>query len=202
MSVQGPHDNQQVEDGVPFEVSGIALGLGGAEPRVVDTVTVAADGGAPVDAKTEVVPRQSVPTVRFTADVAVSGAGGHLIRVTAVDDVGSSATDDVVVQVAPPVVTLPGWNRTARIATEEIFSLEANASQCASIYLDTQERHSNDSWIPPWGDEGEDHHQGIARTHRLSDGSVFFFLSHSERDSGDKGISCSSPTPGRWTAST
>ncbi len=35
--------------------------------------------------------------------------------------------------------------------------------------------------------EGEDHHQGLARTHKLSDGSIYFFLSHSETDTGDQG---------------
>ena len=35
--------------------------------------------------------------------------------------------------------------------------------------------------------EGEDHHQGLARSHRLSDGSIHFFLTHSELDEGDKG---------------
>lgn len=35
--------------------------------------------------------------------------------------------------------------------------------------------------------EGEDHHQGLARTHKLSDGSVYFFLSHSEVEEGEQG---------------
>jgi hypothetical protein len=38
-----------------------------------------------------------------------------------------------------------------------------------------------------WSTEGEDHHQGLARSHRLSDGSIHFFLTHSELDTGDQG---------------
>jgi hypothetical protein len=38
--------------------------------------------------------------------------------------------------------------------------------------------HSNDLLST----EGEDHHQGLARTHKLSDGSIYFFLAHSETD--------------------
>ena len=53
----------------------------------------------------------------------------------------------------------------------------------ASFYLDTVEGMSNDFWST----EGEDHHQGLARLHRLSDGSIHFFLTHSELDTGDKG---------------
>jgi hypothetical protein len=35
--------------------------------------------------------------------------------------------------------------------------------------------------------EGEDHHQGLARSHKLSDGSVYFFLTHSEVGEGEQG---------------
>ena len=51
----------------------------------------------------------------------------------------------------------------------------ANRERAASIYLDTVEAMSSG---------GENHHQGLARTHRLSDGSVYFFLAHSDLDSG------------------
>jgi len=59
----------------------------------------------------------------------------------------------------------------------------ANRNKCTSFYLDTLERMSNDFF----NTEGDDHHQGLARTHKLSDGSIYFFLSHSELDEGDQG---------------
>jgi hypothetical protein len=84
---------------------------------------------------------------------------------------------------APGKCRYPQSNATARPIREELAGLAANASACASFYLDTVEGMSNDFWST----EGEDHHQGLARSHRLSDGSIHFFLTHSELDSGDKG---------------
>jgi hypothetical protein len=57
----------------------------------------------------------------------------------------------------------------------------ANRSNCSRFYLDTVESMSEG-----WGGLGgwNDHHQALARTHRLSDGSIYFFLAHSELDSG------------------
>jgi len=52
-------------------------------------------------------------------------------------------------------------------------SMAANPGACTSIYLDTTQDESKSIL------HEEDHHQGLARTHRLSDGSVYFFLSHS-----------------------
>jgi hypothetical protein len=49
----------------------------------------------------------------------------------------------------------------------------SNANTCASIYLDTTEDESKSVL------HEEDHHQGMARTHKLKDGSIYFFLSHS-----------------------
>jgi hypothetical protein len=77
----------------------------------------------------------------------------------------------------------PQSNATALPIREELEALAANSSRCTSFYLDTVEGMSND-WL---SSEGKDHHQGLARTHRLSDGAIYFFLSHSEVDPGDKG---------------
>jgi hypothetical protein len=52
-------------------------------------------------------------------------------------------------------------------------SIAANPGACTSIYLDTTEDDSESEL------HQENHHQGLARTHRLSDGSTYFFLSHS-----------------------
>ncbi|HKD32203.1 MAG TPA: hypothetical protein VKB73_01905 [Gaiellaceae bacterium] len=72
----------------------------------------------------------------------------------------------------------PQSHPTARDIRGELEAIAANRRRCASFYLDTVEGMSNDFLST----EGEDHHQGLARTHRLSDGSVYFFLSHSETD--------------------
>jgi len=53
--------------------------------------------------------------------------------------------------------------------------LAANRTNCSRFYLDTVESMKNG---------GENHHQALARTHRLSDGSIYFFLAHSDLDSG------------------
>ena len=73
----------------------------------------------------------------------------------------------------------PQSNATARPIADELQALAANRSKCTSFYLDTVEDMSH---------EGDDHHQGLARSHRLSDGSIYFFLTHSETDEGDQGI--------------
>jgi hypothetical protein len=95
--------------------------------------------------------------------------------VTATDDGGDTASAVAVVQVPPPVVIYPAWHATARQVFEELFAVSRHQSSCASIYLDTLESQSDSFYL-----EGLDHHQGLARTHLLSDGSVYFFLAHSE----------------------
>ena len=52
-------------------------------------------------------------------------------------------------------------------------NMAANPVACTSIYLDTTQDESKSIF------HEENHHQGLARTHKLSDGSVYFFLSHS-----------------------
>jgi hypothetical protein len=66
----------------------------------------------------------------------------------------------------------PQSHATAREIRAELNAVATNARGCTSCYLDTIERMSD---IP-----GEGHHQAIARTPRLSDGSITFFLAHSE----------------------
>ncbi len=71
---------------------------------------------------------------------------------------------------------------TAKALGDMLDGIVANQEAAASLYLDTKEEHSN-----PLFTEGEDHHQGLARTHRLKDGSIYFFLTHSEMDEDDQG---------------
>lgn len=67
---------------------------------------------------------------------------------------------------------------TATDIATALTSIAGNQGECTSCYLDTVESMSSG---------GEDHHQGLARTQKLSDGSIWFFLSHSHVGSGEKG---------------
>ncbi len=182
VQLQHPRDNEPIAAGTPFTVAGVAQGTGGLEQRGIDGVTVALDGGPSLVASTRVVPKQPVPTATFILTVTLTEPGPHQIAVTATDDVGDTASAHAVVQVPPPVVTYPAWHPTAHQIVDELIEVRRHQSTCASIYLDTQEGQSD-----PLGLEGLDHHQGIARTHLLSDGSVYFFLAHSEMGFGEHG---------------
>jgi hypothetical protein len=76
----------------------------------------------------------------------------------------------------------PSSNATSKPIVDMIGLLVANEREASSFYLDTVQGMSN-----PLGTEESDHHQGLARTHRLTDNSVHWFLSHSETDPGDQG---------------
>lgn len=78
----------------------------------------------------------------------------------------------------------PASHATKKPIREMLDEIAANKNNCTSFYLDTTAHQSNDTFST----EGEDHHQGLARTHKLSDGSVYFFLTHSELDDDDQGI--------------
>jgi hypothetical protein len=56
---------------------------------------------------------------------------------------------------------------------DALEGLAANGGNCSRFYLDTVESMSSGS---------ANHHQALARTHRLSDGSIYFFLAHSHFD--------------------
>jgi hypothetical protein len=93
------------------------------------------------------------------------------------DDSGSGVASGSVAE-----CQFPQSNATKRSIDEEVGAIADNRSLAASFYLDTKEEHSR-----PWPFEGKDHHQGLARTHRLQDGSVYFFLTHSEVGPGERG---------------
>jgi hypothetical protein len=90
---------------------------------------------------------------------------------------------------------------TATTLVDALDDIIADPEAAASLYLDTKEEHSN-----PLFTEGEDHHQGLARTHRLQDGSIHFFLTHSEMDEDDQGqlmqFRYDGPTDGAHVVST
>jgi hypothetical protein len=80
--------------------------------------------------------------------------------------------------VVPPRCLYPGSHATARTIQEELVAIAANQSKAASIYLCATKSMSSG---------GENHFQGMARTHKLSDGSIYFFLVRSDLDSGAVG---------------
>jgi len=57
-------------------------------------------------------------------------------------------------------------------------SIAANRGNSSRFYLDTVKSMSNDGIHI----HDQEHHQGLARSHTLSDGSVAWFLSHAEND--------------------
>jgi hypothetical protein len=69
----------------------------------------------------------------------------------------------------------PQSNALAGDIKDALENLAANRSSCSRFYLDTVESMSSG---------GGNHHQALARTRRLSDESIYFFLAHSDLDSG------------------
>jgi hypothetical protein len=69
----------------------------------------------------------------------------------------------------------PQSNALAGDIKDALETLAANRSNCSRFYLDTVESMSSG---------GDDHHQALARTQKLSDESIYFFLVHSDLDSG------------------
>lgn len=62
-----------------------------------------------------------------------------------------------------------------------LSGIVTNKGKASKFYLDTLEEQDHPYLY------GEDHHQGLARTQRLSDGSVYFFLTHSKLTRNKKG---------------
>jgi hypothetical protein len=97
----------------PITVTGKAIGTGGAEPHVIDSVMVGIDGSGTVTGEVTPVPHQPVPTVRFAASVAVPAIDGpHQIMVSAVDDVGLRASTTVLVTVPSSTSSYPRFTPT------------------------------------------------------------------------------------------
>jgi len=73
-----------------------------------------------------------------------------------------------------PPCAYPASYLTLRPIQVEIEGVVTSKSKCASFYLDTLDGQSGARGLFPRN--GESHHQGLARTHQLSDGSICFFL--------------------------
>lgn len=197
-----PTNNSIVALQQPFLVTGIVTDRGWFWRRQAESVTVRVDNGAPVEAALTLVLNQLGTTVGYfsTSAQVVGCEGSHTVTIKATNNRGTSATEQVIVLAASCVY--PQSNQTRRTIIEELRAVAANRDRCSSFYLDTLESQSTDLLDLT---EGADHHQGLARTHQLSDGSIFFFLSHSETDPGDKGnlmqFRYSGPTEGEHAVS-
>jgi hypothetical protein len=90
----------------------------------------------------------------------------------------------------PVEIVYPQSHATGNGIGEELAGVVALQSACTSFYLDTTDSMSR-SRFGDAGDigtsMGEDHHQGLARSHVLSDGSIYWFLSHSRVEPGAHG---------------
>jgi hypothetical protein len=91
----------------------------------------------------------------------------------------------------PGGIAYPQSQATASDVLTELAGVAASHAACTSFYLDTTEGMSEGISHGVIGDilsgEGDDHHQGLARSHLLSDGSMYWFLSHSEVGQGEQG---------------
>ncbi|MGH7939024.1 MAG: hypothetical protein ACRD5Z_24615, partial [Bryobacteraceae bacterium] len=72
----------------------------------------------------------------------------------------------------------PGSHPTDRPIRDVLHAVASNRAHCSRFYLDTVESMSNAGAHL----HDQEHHQGLARSHTLSDGSVAWFLSHAETD--------------------
>jgi hypothetical protein len=79
--------------------------------------------------------------------------------------------------IIPPCI-YPGSHSTARNIYVELAGIAANGVNCPSIYLGS---------FGDFSSGGENHFQGIARSQKLSDGSIYFFLVRSDLNSGALG---------------
>ncbi len=105
--VSAPDSNVVLNPGDALTVAGVASGIGGAEPVVVDSVTVAL-AGPPVEAALSPVPNRPVPTVQFEATVTVPAvSGSQQVEVVAAADDGRHVAASVPVIVQSPFPTPP-----------------------------------------------------------------------------------------------
>lgn len=101
--------------------------------------------------------------------------------------VGPVQTAGAASQVDPGGIAYPQSHAITGDILTELAGVAGSHAACTSFYLDTTEAMSNSDLGDIGTTEGEDHHQGLARSHLLSDGSIYWFLSHSEVGQGDQG---------------
>jgi len=100
VSIQNPTAHEFVPASKPLLVAGVATGIGGAEPSLIDSVTVSVAGGAAVAATFTLLPHHgtAAPAVTFKATVPFPDTVGPVdVSVTAEDDMGAKSTATVQV---------------------------------------------------------------------------------------------------------
>jgi len=90
----------------------------------------------------------------------------------------ASSSQAAAPRIILPPCRYPGSNPTAHNIFAELAGIAANQGNCPSLYLDATQAMSTG---------GENHFQGVARSHKLSDGSIYYFLVRSDLDSGAHG---------------
>jgi hypothetical protein len=81
-----------------------------------------------------------------------------------------------LVKPPPPGPSYPQSFATSKPINQVLDALAANRAHASQFYLDTKDEHS----LGFLGmSRGENHAQGLARTAKLADGSIWFFLTHS-----------------------
>jgi hypothetical protein len=147
LNVTHPIANQQFTS--PLTVDGIATGTAGAEPRIIEQVTVQVDDQAPVDAPLVRLPklRASDPQqVLFSVTVPVIGAGQHQATVTAIDTDGDSTVQTVPFTIAALAVPAAPTGITATPISYYQIAIQWNQSfaipsinQSYTIYRSTSQ---------------------------------------------------------------
>jgi hypothetical protein len=108
-----------------------------------------------------------------------SSPGTHTLDDTAtIESTGQTAEAKASVE----CIVYPQSNALVRPPLEELAAF----GSCVSFFVDDTESECGgcfDDCCPVDCCQQENHHQGLARTPQLSDGSIYFFVSHSEIDS-------------------
>jgi hypothetical protein len=103
LTVQSPRSGSQINKDGPLNVVGIATGQGGAEPVLVESVTVRIGNQPPVTAQTKIIHPSSVPTWSFQAALQVNVPSGPVsITVQATLTKGGPLTKTVLVVASGP----------------------------------------------------------------------------------------------------
>src|SRR5664280_2597628 len=113
LTVNQPAPNAVVGLNQPFQIAGQVTDRGGAEPIMIDSVTVQIDGGPLINATRKIIPNKTLVQVSFQASAQISGGNDpHTVTVVATNDQGLRATKTVTVftgtvfQIDAPAVLL------------------------------------------------------------------------------------------------
>jgi hypothetical protein len=131
-----PSNYMSLVDGQPVTVAGQATDRGGAEPVLIDSVTLQVDGGTPVRATLTRSHDATHTIANFTATVTVGGASGpHTITATATNDSNISVRRSVTVFIGPVFQTAAP---AILLDVEVPFDVDANDRSVQSLLANIQ----------------------------------------------------------------